>query len=120
MNKFEYGEAIVRMGGDYCAFHEVSISCEYLFGYPDYEVSDNVIEHFQENINDYIPTIKELKEDEDGYELFKGLSIEIKDKVATDWINQHDSSGNYSDYESKGVLIELDGDGFVDDVYMSI
>ena len=79
-------EAVVSISGDYCAWHEVGIRCEHIFG-------SGCPGFLYEVVSDY----QELSEEE-----MEAMDAETIDKTVRDFIEKYES--DYTDYTIATVL----------------
>lgn len=115
MNTFKKVNGIISISGDYCAFHEMSCSVIYVYGYGECGYSDTMCEHYTEymNIDFGDDDVEEV-----AYQSFKKLTIDELDKVADDFINTWKYDADYSDYQKTKIIIEVnDSDKIVNSYY---
>lgn len=91
-------EAILQMCGDYCAFHEASIYCAWIFGEQENADMCWEIEEIMEYAEDNFP------DDFENDSLTKEQKAQI-DVFARGWAESQDS-GDYCDYEIQTVMID--------------
>ncbi len=98
-------KAIIGLWGDYCAFHEIGFTVEYVFG-----------EHFL-CASDEIGEIA-CNEFDCDYTDLKNQDKERLDKIALDWIDSFENEG-YSDYEIRDIVMTIE-DGEITEKYMMV
>ena len=82
-------EAVVSVCGDYCAFHEMMLTVDYVYG--DNPIIFDVLEGMDELENLSDEDIKKMDKNE-------------LDKKVKEYINSFDDSGDYCDYKNAIVL----------------
>ena len=102
-NKFVTVQGVMRMCGDYCAWHEASIYCEWIFG-DEYGYEGDLSESICES-NDI------------EWEDYEKLSKSEKDVLATSTVEKYD--GDYCDYDISSMVVEIQ-DGEILNKYMSV
>ena len=100
-------KAIVRMCGDYVAFHEISTSIEYVFG--DYfSIDDNTYEYLLDKLNlDWADDEALEKQDKT-----------VLDSLVMEYLKEYER--DYCDIALYDAVVELDNNGKVLDVFITL
>ena len=93
--------------GDYCAWHETSIYCEYIYGHPN-TLGDNMGEKVCEELDIELEDLKRITDSEK----IKKIDTIVKQAVK-------DCDGDYCDMEDQTFLC-LISDGNIIETYLEV